>query len=181
MSTKKSGWREDLLARYPAMFGAGPGIRSGYPECGDGWSDLVETAVGRLADIVRERPGTGLTIGQIKSKNGTLRLYTSGTYALHDNTRSRVDLAVDLAEARSGTTCEVCGAEGSLYDDSGWFATACSDHAKGDQVSGRDDRMNLVVVRALRHGRLTIVSCRRYVRETDSFEDVDPATVALEE
>jgi hypothetical protein len=180
MTIKQSRWREELVEKYPAMF-EGPGLRSSHAEVEDGWRVLVQTALGRLADILRERPGTSLVIDQIKSQFAHLRLYSHGNYMSDAETRERVELVVALACARSACTCEICGAEGRLFDRAGWLHTACDEHGEGKRVEVRPGFENLHVVRTLRDGHLRVVICRRYVRETDSFSDVDPASIGLDE
>jgi hypothetical protein len=55
---------------------------------------------------------------QVKEKFGTLRFYmTCGT--------EEMDLLIDVAEAVSEITCEVCGLPGVLRNDYGWFRTLC--------------------------------------------------------
>jgi hypothetical protein len=48
-------------------------------------------------------------------------------------------------------------------------------------VAIRPGRENLHIVRTIDAGRIRIKSCRRYVRETDSFVDVDPRSLGIEE
>jgi hypothetical protein len=40
---------------------------------------------------------------------------------------------------------------------------------------------NLHLVRGYRDGKIAIIVCRRYDRETDSFVDVDPQSLGIEE
>jgi hypothetical protein len=181
MTERPRTWRDELIARYPAMFVEYPDYSSGYPGVDDGWRDLVETAVERLATILRERPGTSLVIDQIKEKFGRLRLYSHGSYMADAETREREGHVVDLAGARSACTCEICGAEGRLYDRHGWLSTACAKHGRIEPVPLKPDYENLVVTRELRDGRLRIVKCRRYLRDEDVLVDVDPASIGLEE
>jgi len=174
-------WRDDLIARYPLLFGLSPDYRSGRPETGDGWRDLLETAIARLADAVKATPDVSLRIDQIKEKFGTLRLYVSGTFVADESARAAVELAIDLAEARSATTCETCGDEGRLYERrGGWLATACSVHADGDPVPLKRERAGVVIKWRYVDDRPQVISCRRYVRENDSFVDVDPAELGIE-
>ena len=72
----KRSWQDDLVARYPRFFVReihGRAAAPGYPEVGDGWRDLVETAVARVAAAVESLDGHSLKIGQIKQKFGALR------------------------------------------------------------------------------------------------------------
>ena len=112
-------WQADLVARYPALFNQefnGRVTAPGFPTCGDGWRDLVETAIGRIATADAAAPAGSLQIGQIKEKFGTLRLYLDTHKALPEATSAAIDEAISLAEARSACTCEQCGQPGRLYD-----------------------------------------------------------------
>jgi hypothetical protein len=176
-------WQSALIARHPALFTVEENDRSttpGWPAVGDGWRELVETAVGRIADAVAAAPAGSLQIVQVKEKFGALRLYWQST-GLSDEIKNAVEEAVALASARSACTCEFCGKEGRLHNRGGWLATACSEHAKGDAVASRPGRENLHIVRTIDAGRIRILSCRRYDRATDSFTDVDPASLGIKE
>lgn len=61
---------------------------------------------------------------QIKEKFGTLRFYYTGG-------DSYISGLVDMAEAMSGSTCEVCGSPGKSNSD-GWIRVLCGTHA-GDR------------------------------------------------
>jgi hypothetical protein len=177
-------WQAALLARYPDLFIEESNGRigtPGYPTCGDGWRDLVETAVGRIATAVAAAPSGSVGIDQVKEKFGALRLYWHGRNNLPEETCAAVEEAIYLAEARSACTCETCGAEGRLFKHGGQLLTACDTHAKGNAVHGRPGRENVHIVRTVKDGKLIIVSCRRYVRETDSFVDVPPAELGIKE
>jgi hypothetical protein len=84
----------------------------GYPNTGDGWRDLVETAIGRIAAAVAAAPSRSVGITQITEKFGALRLYWHGRNNLPETTCAAVAEAVHLAEARSACTCETYGADG---------------------------------------------------------------------
>lgn len=177
-------WQADLVADYPDLFNQefnGRVTAPGYPSVGDGWRDLVETAIGRIAGAVAQAPAGSLKIGQIKEKFGTLRLYLDTRKALPEAVSAAIDEAIELAEARSACTCEQCGEPGRLYDKGGYVFTACDQHAQGKAVEVRPGRENVHIVRSLKDGKLSIVSCRRYVRETDSFVEVSPADLGLKE
>jgi hypothetical protein len=176
-------WQSDLIARHPALFTItenGQTSTPGWPTVGDGWRELVETAVGRIADAVASAPAGSLRIVQIKEKFAGLRLYWQSA-GLSDEIKNAVEEAIYLAEARSACTCEQCGEPGRLYKSGGWFLTACDEHARGEVVEVRPGRENIHIVRTLKDGKLSIVSCRRYVRESDSFVDVSPSDLGIKE
>jgi hypothetical protein len=106
-------WQAELVDRYPGLFNQeinGRVMAPGYPNTGDGWRDLVETAIGRIAAAVAAAPSGSLGITQIKEKFGALRLYWHGRNNLPETTCAAVAEAVHLAEARSACTCETYGA-----------------------------------------------------------------------
>ena len=92
----------------------------GYPECVEGWCDLLDRARGRIEAALAGNDT--FTTLQIKEKYGTLRLYWRG--CLLKEAEAKVEEAIDLAEARSACTCELCGAEGRLHSRGDWLATA---------------------------------------------------------
>jgi hypothetical protein len=185
MSANQSNrtWQADLVARYPALFDQesnGQIGTPGYPMVGDGWRDLVETAIGRIANAVAAAPTGSLKIGQIKEKFATLRVYLDGRKGLPESTNATIDEAIDLAEARSACTCETCGELGRLYKISGWYKTACDAHGEGNPIPQRPGLENLHITRRLVEGK-RVVRARQYIRATDSFEEVDPSTLKLNE
>ena len=123
-------WQTRLMACHLHLFIRvvdGRRIQSGYPAVGDGWPDLVETAIGRIADTISPSFTGAVTIAQIKEKFGTLRFYVDIEWVPRGPS-AKVEEAIDLAEARSACTCETCGALGRLYADGGWYVTCC-EHA----------------------------------------------------
>jgi hypothetical protein len=175
-------WRIELVEAHPRLF-LGPTGRPesarGSPSCEEGWRDLLERACARIDAALVE--GGAFRVLQIKEKLGTLRLYWSGD--MPEIAKANVKEAIALAVARSACTCEICGAEGRLHNRGGWLATACAGHAKGEPVPVKPGFENLHIVRTFssKPGRFPIVSCRRYMRDTDSFVDVDPMTLGIEE
>jgi hypothetical protein len=156
-----------------------PEAAQGYPTCEEGWRDLLERACARIeAALVEGGPWSALPI---KEKLGTLRFYWSGD--MSDAAKARVKEAIDLATARSACTCEICGAEGRLHNRGGWLAIACAEHAKGEPVPVQPGFENLHIVRTFgpEPGRFPIISCRRYLRETDSFVAIDPKSLGIKE
>lgn len=122
-------WQTDLVASYPDIFHpvGDPPACLGWPEVGDGWRDLLERACARIRAAVLASGGT-FHATQIKEKYGTLRFYWDG--ALSPTADAQVEEAIDLAEARSACTCEICGEEGRLHGP-GWLTTRCAAHAEG--------------------------------------------------
>jgi hypothetical protein len=176
-------WREELMARYPNLFHVKLDDRIatlGFPEVGDGWRELLEIAVSRIATAMAAAPRGSLRIVQIKEKLGTLRLYRHAD-KLSRAVENSVNQAVALAEARSACTCEVCGAEGRLYNSGGSLATACAEHANGTIVALKPGWENLHVIRGYVGEKMGIFTYQRYVRKTDSFVDVDPKSLGIEE
>jgi hypothetical protein len=175
-------WRCDLVARHPRLFLSGDNQTCipGYPLVGDGWRDLVERAVDRIVDTLAAAPAASVTIVQVKEKMGSLRMYWHGA-GLNKSTERAIADAIALAEGRSACTCETCGAAGVLYQVGGQLLTACVQHAKGKVVPIEPGWENLHLVRGTRNGKAAILVCRRYDRASDTFIDVDPASLGIEE
>jgi hypothetical protein len=152
----KHSWQSHLVARYPNLFNLtehGRTYTPGYPACGDGWRELLETVVARIADTLTAAPSSGLvTIVQVKEKYGTLRFYWHGK-DLSAAAEHAIEDAVAKAEARSACTCEVCGRVGVLHARGDWLATACAEHAKGVPVPIEQGWENLHLVRGYRDGK----------------------------
>lgn len=179
MSGSVGNWRIKLIEAHRDLFAPPCDIAlaaQGAPECGPGWHDLL----GRLCDRVRTaiRKGGTFRFSQIKEKYGTLRVYWDGR--LSPEATVQVEEAIALAEARSATCCEICGESGRLYGD-GWLTTRCPAHAEGrTPVEVRPGLENIYIVSYVAGDR-SQVSCRRYDRDTDSFTEVDPASLPVEE
>ena len=98
-------------------------------ECGDGWYNILNQLMSQIqhhidwknrdTEVVQQ-----VTLDQVKEKFGTLRIYYSGG---DDYIRG----LVSMAQAMSGSTCEVCG-NASKFRGKSWFYTACDEHAKDD-------------------------------------------------
>jgi hypothetical protein len=174
-------WRAELVEAYPDLFhpsANNPGVAAASPQCDEGWNDLLQRACVRIRAAV-QADGGAFKFTQIKEKYGTARLYWSGR--LSPEAAPRVEDAIDMAEARSATTCEVCGDPGRLYGG-GWLTTRCARHAEGrTPVEVRVGFENIHVVRRVVGGRFRIASCRRYDRDADVFVDVEPRTLGIEE
>jgi|GWRWMinimDraft_10_1066017.scaffolds.fasta_scaffold00220_3 hypothetical protein len=179
MTHSVQDWRIDLIVAHPRLFHAPtdrPEEAQGYPTCEAGWQDLLKTACARIEAALVE--GGSFRVLQIKEKFGTLRFYWRGT--ISDATRARVEEAIALSEGRSACTCEICGGQGRLYNHGGGLAMACAEHAKGEPVPIKPGHENLHIVWKFVPGQFRIVSCRRYIRDSDSFVDVDPKSIGIE-
>jgi hypothetical protein len=169
--TTDPNWREALMRRHADLFGLDPNAlpetARGYPTVGDGWRDLVEKAVARLAAAAPT--GSNLRIVQIKEKFATLRLY----FRANDlgTAWANIRQAIQLAEARSACTCEICGAEGRPYDADGRYTTRCATHATGVPVAVKPGYENLWLRYGVVDGNAKITKCQRYDRVHDIFID----------
>ncbi|KAA0121722.1 hypothetical protein CIW48_22410 [Methylobacterium sp. P1-11] len=173
-------WRTRLLHDHPALFpdlrvvatGLGPTLVSvGWPSVGEGWRALVERACARIADACAGVPAAEVAILGIEEKWGTLRL-TVSTLDLCETASAAVDLAVDLAEARSLHVCETCGAPGRFSVKHGWYATVCAAHADGYlPVRSRDLDLQVTTMIV---GDRTVRMARRYEVRSDRFIALEP-------
>lgn len=123
--------RQRIIRKYPNVFGCGTSpddsnklVRPVYWEFSYGWDDLIET----LADLIskelerQKNPKNDLpfSVLQMKEKFGGLRFYVfSGN--------DRISGFIDMAEAQSYKTCEVCGNKGTMCRmiDARWYRTLC--------------------------------------------------------
>jgi hypothetical protein len=173
-------WRVELINAYPDLFHPLPGdppAAQGYPGVGDGWRDLLQRACARIRAAV-QADGGSFKATQIKEKYGTLRFYWEG--ALSPKSDAKVEEIIDLAEARSASTCEVCGEMGQLYGP-GWLTTRCAEHAEGRRPVEIRPGFENVHIEERFVGDRRVVRCRRYDRKTDSFIDVDPRSLGIED
>ncbi len=168
-------WRIDLIRAHPDLFH--PARRApetacgGYPKCGDGWCELLNSACARIGAAL-EKSDT-LNVVYIGEKLSKLHFCWRGN--LSAEAEAKIADAVARAEARAQVTCEECGEEGRLYCSAGVPLTRCVVHARGQPVQvtlGREE--NVHIVRRVVAGKLRGICCRRYNRETDTFVDVPP-------
>jgi hypothetical protein len=173
-------WRSELVWGHPGIFQPPEGLPEaapGRPDCGIGWLGLLECACVRIENALDE--DDSIRVLQIKEKLGTLRICWEGR--LSEYAKAKVEEAIDRAYARSASTCEICGDEGRLYTRGGWLATACADHAKGQPVPVKPGFENLHITWGTIDGHVRITSCRRYDRATDSFVDILPDSLGIEQ
>lgn len=92
-------------------------------ETGDGWFLIIYDLSAELEGIIKRLPADERDqyhAAQVKEKFGTLRFYMN----METEEMSR---AIREAEARSATTCEVCGRPGKPRGR-GWVKTLCEEH-----------------------------------------------------
>lgn len=176
MADAARDWRADLVTGYADLFDphGDPPTARGWPDVSDGWRDLLQRACVRIRAAVQADGGT-FKATQIKEKFGTLRFYWDGT--LSPEAADQVEEAIDLAEARSASTCEICGEPGRLYG--GWLTTRCAAHAEGRRaIEARPGDDTHVLQRIVGGRRRTLQ--RRYDRDSDSFVDINPSGIEEE-
>jgi hypothetical protein len=181
MIAKSQDWRQELVEAYPDLFRSSAGAlegAEGSPECDFGWRGLLDRACLGIRAVLQAHGGS-FRFTQIKEKYGGLRIYFDGV--LSPEATALVEEAIDLAEARAACTCERCGQPGRLFNRGDWLATACAEHARGEPVRVRAGFENFYVVRCFGADGQPTVTCRRYDRETDSFIDVDPTSLGIED
>lgn len=166
-----SGWRATLVESYPDLFHptGDPLAAEGWPAVDDGWRELLERACARIRAAVRADGGT-FKFSQVKEKYGSARLCWSGR--LSPTATALVEEAIDLAEARSATTCEICGEPGRLFGG-GWLTTRCPVHAEGRPAVQVDEGFeNLYVDHRLVRGRW-LTRYRFHDRDADRFVEAE--------
>lgn len=88
----------------------------------EGWDQLLLDLDRELSEIDPD-----YAIHQAKEKFGSLRFYVGLSDHLSKAEVSAARGLIELAEVRSGRTCERCGAEGAKARHSGWIKTLCDD------------------------------------------------------
>jgi hypothetical protein len=174
-------WQEALVGRFPQLFRHHLSERSIAPLSpfiGQGWRETVETLVRRLSHIVGTRP---VEIIRILERCGRLRVHRWAGGVVDYDLQMDVDYAVALAEARSECTCERCGREGSAYRSGSMRLIRCADHAVGDPAPARCEMERVHLVRKMIGERPGPISAGRYDRATDTFTDIDPSSLFLED
>ena len=148
---------EQLKARFPYMF-QGEAISM---EFYDGWLPIFMEVCEQIDEVLGEDK-RGFYWRQVKEKFGSARFYYrlgkskrlvvdlidgQGGHALikkatkdGDSVADRIDAIVDQAEAKTCTTCMVCGAPAQTKPYDGYYMTVCEAHApvgRGHRSGGR--------------------------------------------
>jgi hypothetical protein len=178
MAHAEKDWRIALIEAHPNLFHpptGRPEAADGYPNCGEGWRDLLERACVRIETALA---GGTFRASQIKEKFASLRFYWHGEVSAA--AMAGIDEAIALAKARSACTCEVCGEVGRLYRHGATYMTRCATHAKGQPVAAKPGRENVHVVRTATSDGFRRAP-RRYDRANDSFLDIESGSPGNQE
>src|SRR5260370_35150866 len=103
-------WRIDLIRAHPELFH--PARRApetacgGYPKCGDGWCELLNSACARIGGAL-ERSDT-FNVVYIGEKLAKLHFCLGGN--LSAEAEAQIGDAVARADAQAQVTCDACGA-----------------------------------------------------------------------
>ena len=169
-------WRVVFVQAHERLFDLMPDEpqRSfGYPLCDAGWRDILERLCIRIETALQQNDTFEFV--RIKQKFGVLRADWHGE--ISNDTSARILEAINLAVARSACTCEICGVEGRRYNNRGWLATACAEHAVGDPEPVRPGFENIRKLRRVagEPGMYYV----RYDRETDTLTEMSPNSLGL--
>jgi hypothetical protein len=171
-------WRVVFMQAHGRLFDLMPNEpeRSfGYPLCDAGWRDILERLGIRIEAALQENDTFEFV--RIKQKFGVLRADWHGE--ISNDTSARILEAINLAVARSACTCEICGVEGRRYNNRGWLATACAEHAVGDPEPVRPGFENIRKLR--RAAGEPGMYYARYDREADTLTEVSTNSLGLEQ
>ena len=104
-----------LSDKYPNLF---PECKYGIVYIGAGWLSILE----QMSEELSQFPDVSYI--QVKEKFGQLRVYCSYT----STTPLEIRPIIDKYELMARTTCETCGAEGSIKSKGGWLKCSCEKH-----------------------------------------------------
>jgi len=175
----ESCWRQTLIEAHRELFVRsfrGVPFSPGFPICSDGWQHIIERLVDRVFDAVQGCYPVYFT--HILEQHGVLRVHWTSPADLPTDIEFAIQEAIALAEARSASTCAVCGEEGRLFSHGSRLFTACPTHALGISVPLPRGFHNTYVGRAIVGGRSALVS-RRYDWASDSFVDLQQESERL--
>jgi hypothetical protein len=170
--------RIDFMQAHPRLFDLlpeNPERSFGYPNCKEGWREILERLCTRIENALTERETFEFV--RIKQKFGVLRV--DWDRQVSDDTRAKIAAAIDLAVARSACSCETCGAEGRLYLERACPATACTEHAVGDRVPDKFGIENLRILGRMFGAREVYYAL--YDRGADTLTEVSPRSLGLED
>lgn len=95
-------------------------------ECRNGWYELIYNLCDEINDLyAKYEIEPNLTVNQVKEKFGTLRFYYSIPSGTDSNLVNEIDEVVDKYYRKSEVTCEVCGQQGKLRQDTVSWEVLC--------------------------------------------------------
>lgn len=117
-----------MVKEFPLLF---PNPKEpGIDIANDGWYLLIHDSLAlihREVECMPEDLKDGITITQIKSKFGGLRIYMS-------NTTPYIRGVIALAEQSSYSICEQCGEKGEGRNIKNFVATLCRNHFAEESI-----------------------------------------------
>lgn len=158
-------WQQMIIEEYPLLFVRsyrGLPFSPGYPDCADGWHDVVARLTARVSRSVRGYP---VYFTRILAQHGRLQVQWASDSVVPKRLQLEIDEAVALADARSACTCARCGGVGRMYAHGTRLLTVCPRHAHGIPVPTFGGVEDLHVVKVV--GKAIV--CRRYDRDSDAF------------
>lgn len=178
MSCNVLDWRIAVMQAHQRLFDLipeEPESSRGYPLCDAGWRDILERLCARVETALQG--GETFRFVRIRQKFGILGVDWHGEVS--KETKAKVLNAIDLAVARSACICERCGVEGRLYNNHGWLATRCAEHALGNPTSIKQGFENIRILRRVTGPPNLFYA--RYDRQTDTLTEVSRNSLGLPE
>jgi len=114
-----------ILSDFPHLFPDAGRRLMGLIDCGNGWFDLIYELCKKLEVEITSVDWPErfkLHVNQIKEKFGGLRFYMN-------QSTTRMDDLITIAEHKSENMCEVCGSTGRIYGERWGLQAACIEHA----------------------------------------------------
>ena len=87
--------------------------------CGDGWFKVINNALQKIRNLSKD-----ITVLRIKEKQGALRIYIKNLDPKNEKYGDILDI-IDIAEIKSKTICEYCGAPANFISYHGLLKTIC--------------------------------------------------------
>nr|CAD6612651.1 hypothetical protein RKHAN_02507 [Rhizobium sp. Khangiran2] len=117
---------DKLMEKYPDLLP--PGL---HIDCGAGWLPILDHY---LAVVEREvADGTTFEVQRIREYMGVLTI-TDTSFGGSETSATTLAHTHALAEARSLSTCEVCGTRGQMRSLHAHLSVRCDGHADGGDV-----------------------------------------------
>ena len=176
-----SCWRQALIEAHRELFVRsfrGVPFSPGFPICSGGWQHIIERLVDRVSDAVQGCYPMYFT--HILEQHGVLRVHWTSPADLPKDIEFAIQNAIALAEARSASTCAVCGMEGRLFSHGSRLFAACPTHALGIPVPSPLGLHNVYFLRSIIGGQSVLIY-RQYDWASDSFVDLQQERVPINE